>query len=139
MQLQECYWIWDQSVVFNLKGCPTIEHPFFIPFTKMNKSKEKILKKERSMSPTRHHILNRCRTDLFNNLSDKKNVVTLPEVYHFNHHISQKNNAPHETLHFYRFFTQVMSPKAAEIYQALLKMSLEEFYDQRFLKDQYNH
>jgi hypothetical protein len=91
----------------------------------MNKSKEKALRKERSMAPTRHHILNRCRTDLFNNLSDKKNVVTLPEVYHFNHHVSQKNNAPHETLHFYRFFTQVMSPKAIEIYQALLKMSLE--------------
>lgn len=104
-------------------------------FSKINNKKlESARKKVRNAEMTRHHILNRCRTDLFKNLNDEENIKDLPRRPHETRHMNQENNAPHETLKDLERMTQVMSPKAQELYNLLLEIPIEEFYKAKFLK-----
>ena len=78
--------------------------------------------------------MNRCKKDIFKNLHDDDNIHIRPRKPHELHHNSQGNNSPHETLQHYHFFVQVMSPKAQELYKNLLDMSLDEFYDEKYIR-----
>lgn len=100
-------------------------------------ARERMGKEERrryDLTPTRHHIINKCRRDLFRNILDQENIVKLPRRPHELHHLSEWNNAPHETLKKYRFFTQVMSPRAKDLYEQLLSLNIEDFYKEKYVK-----
>jgi hypothetical protein len=56
------------------------------------------------------------------------------ELEHNYHHLNNGNEHPLETLQKTERFTQVMSEKATELYQALISMSIEEFYGKKFIK-----
>lgn len=82
---------------------------------------------------TRHHIIPKAQKELFDNLSNNNNIHNRADAPHSIHHSRQESKHPQQTLEDYSFFTQVMSPKAKELYMILLAMSLEEFYHEQFI------
>lgn len=89
-------------------------------------------KKERKSS-TRHHIIPRANKDLFDNLNAQENIHHRHEKPHTVHHARQDMKHPQQTLEDYSFFMNVMSPKARELYQALIAMNIGEFYSDKFI------
>lgn len=93
------------------------------------------INQEKRNKPSTHHIICKCRKDLFHNLTNWLNEHEWDLYHHERHHISQEENTPQETLEHYKFFMQVMSPKAKELYQELLSMSADEFYLPLFINE----
>lgn len=95
---------------------------------------EKILQRINDSRESCHHIINKRSKELFCNLHDKDNFKNWTRWPHRKRHEVHHNEHPQETLQNCNWFTQVMSPKAKEIYEVLCSMSLEEFYNKRFIK-----
>ena len=93
------------------------------------------MEKKNWKKDTRHHIIPRCNKELFDNLNSTDNIHIRHEKPHTVHHAWQAGKHPQQTLNDYRFFTKVMSPKAKELYNLLISMRLDEFYDKKFIAD----
>jgi len=98
----------------------------------MNKVEKRKQNREKIRMMTYHHILNKCRSDIFN-VFQEKNKVPMNRLEHDQRHIANKNEHPLETLQKQKFFTQVMSKRARELYNELISMDIEEFYDNQFI------
>lgn len=91
------------------------------------------LQREYDNRPSLHHIINKSSKELFDNLNDKDNLKEWKRWPHRKRHEMHHNEHPLETLQKTERFKQVMSEKATELYEALISMSKEEFYDKKFL------
>jgi hypothetical protein len=100
----------------------------------MNKKERSAINHQKRNKPSTHHIICKCKKDLFHNLTSAMNEHKRDVYRHEKHHHSQGENLPQETLEYYKFFMQVMSPKAKALYEALLAMSVDEFYNPLFVR-----
>lgn len=109
---------------------------YFKPFLmeKRRDSEARRLQREKDERITYHHILNKCRKDLFSNLYDWENITELKWWIHRRRHDAHWNEHPLETLRNVNWITQVMSDKAALLYNALISLNEEEFYKTKFKK-----
>lgn len=92
------------------------------------------LQREYDNQPSLHHIINKSSKELFDNLNDKDNLKEWKRWPHRKRHEANWNAHPLETLQQTKRFTQVMSDEAKELYEALISMSPEEFYKNKFIK-----
>lgn len=99
----------------------------------MNKQRKSLNQRKQSMM-TDHHILNKCRQDLFN-VFQQKNKIRMNRLVHDNRHNFHWNEHPQETLQNISRMKQVMSARARELYDELCSMNIEEFYDNQFLRE----
>lgn len=97
---------------------------------KKNNERIEYIRKIRQKSM--HHILNKCRSDLFN-VHIEWNKTPMNRLEHDYWHLCHNNEHPLESLQSMYWFTQVMSSKAKDLYDTLCNMSKEEFYDNKFL------
>lgn len=103
----------------------------------MNKKQMNVLRRieneRKKNTMTRHHILNKCCKDTFNVFA-QDNTVWINELEHNYHHLYFGNKDPLESLKQINWFMQVMGDQAKEIYQTLINMNDDQFYNKKFLK-----
>lgn len=81
-----------------------------------------------------HHIINRARKDIFNNVEDSDNKISINQNKHNAWHWFHWNEHPLETFRNLSWMNSVMSNKAVELYNALCSLTPGEFYKEKFLK-----
>jgi len=101
---------------------------------KRKETEQRRLQREYDKRISVHHVINKASKELFDNLNDDDNLKERTRWPHRKRHEAHHNEHPLETLQKTERFTQVMSESATELYQALISMSIEEFYDKKFLK-----
>lgn len=80
----------------------------------------------------KHHIINRCRKDSYNLLSDDDNKVVVNRLEHDMWHELFANQAPHEVFKsLERRLWWVMNAEAKELLSALQS---ENIYKDKFIK-----
>lgn len=97
-------------------------------------TKLRLEQRERDKRISIHHIINKASKELFDNLNDTDNLKEKTWWKHRRRHWAHDNEHPLETLQNTKRFTQVMSEEAKELYEALISMSPEKFYKNKFIK-----
>ena len=101
---------------------------------KRKETEQRRLQREYDKRISIHHIINKASKELFNNLNDDDNLKEKTWGKHRKRHLAHENEHPLETLQNTKRFTQVMSEEAKELYDALVSMSPEKFYKNKFIK-----
>lgn len=101
---------------------------------KRKETEQRRLQRENDKKLSIHHIINKASKDLFSNLNDSENLKEKTWGKHRRRHIAHENEHPLETLQNTRRFMQVMSEEATKLYEALISMSPEKFYKNKFIK-----
>lgn len=101
---------------------------------KRKETEQRRLQREYDKRISIHHIINKASKELFDNLNDDDNLKEKTWGKHRKRHLAHENEHPLETLQNTKRFTQVMSEEAKELYEALISMSPEKFYKNKFIK-----
>ena len=83
----------------------------------------------------RHHMLQKCEKELYN-IHDPRNIVVMDMVQHTAlHQLFRCLTTPKDQLEKLRdMFAPILSPLAQNIFEELLKLSDEQFYDVGMVK-----
>lgn len=101
---------------------------------KRKNTEQRRLQREYDKRLSIHHVINKASKDLFDNLNDDENLKERTRWPHRKRHEAHNNEHPLETLQKTKRFMQVMSDEAKELYDALISMSPQEFYKDKFIK-----
>lgn len=98
----------------------------------MNKRERRELVKQKRAKKSRHHIINKCRHQHFNNIADKDNIINTNSYDHEKRHSFFHNDAPHEAFERLKeWLGPVLNEHAKELLDALSKPNI---YQEKFIK-----
>lgn len=129
-----CFVVWYNIPIVIVNTSYLIFLYYFKPFMEKRKDTEKRkLQKQLDDRISYHHIINKSRKELFDNLYDEQNLKKWKWWPHRKRHEAHLNEHPLETLQEMKRFMQVMSEEAKELYQTLISMDITSFYSSKFL------